>query len=291
MKFSVKIFIGLVFLLSAILKLVSIDDFEVYVFSLNLLPLNLSFVSSRLLIGLEILLGLLLILNIYKSTVYSALIILILFTVFLIVQLFLGVNENCHCFGTLLKFNTIESIVKNLFLLAGLFYVKSHKVFNLRFKRIIASSILIFSFTLPIIISPPDFIYFKEYDSYIQLNEKDLNEFINNSNISKTEKKTICFFSSKCKYCILAAKKITAIFKNNNIDLNKLTYVFPSEEGVAIFLDDTKSKEVNYIIISPKELLTITNGMLPYIVIHDSLNTKAFMYRSIDESVFVEFFQ
>ena len=52
-----KVLLGLVFIVSAVLKLFDMDQFEIYVYSYHFFSLNFSFIVARLAIILELVLG------------------------------------------------------------------------------------------------------------------------------------------------------------------------------------------------------------------------------------------
>ena len=114
-KLILKILLGLVFILSGVLKLIDVDKFELYVYSFNFLSLSLSYIAARLLIAFEFLLGVALVVNIFnKYVMRTTLITLVGFTLFLLYLILIGRTDNCHCFGEYVQFNPIESIVKNV---------------------------------------------------------------------------------------------------------------------------------------------------------------------------------
>ena len=114
----IDIIIGSVFIIAAILKLISIDEFEIYIYSFNILSFFLTTFVSRIIIAAEFALGLLMILKInYKITWRIVFITLILFTLFLIYTAIFRQDSNCHCFGEIIQLNPIQSIVKNLILI------------------------------------------------------------------------------------------------------------------------------------------------------------------------------
>ena len=79
-KDILRIGIGGMFVIAAILKLMSIDEFEIYIYSFNVLNFLLTSFVSRIIIAGEFILGLFLILKInYKFTWNATMIVLILF--------------------------------------------------------------------------------------------------------------------------------------------------------------------------------------------------------------------
>lgn len=121
---ALKILLGAVFVFSAVSKFVTIDTFEIYVYSFGLFPLVLCFYFSRLLIGAELLLGVALISNRnHRFTTITSLLFLLLFVVFLVYAQLIGRTDNCHCFGDLLSFNPMQSILKNAVMIMALLFV------------------------------------------------------------------------------------------------------------------------------------------------------------------------
>ena len=79
-----RILVGAVFITSALLKYVSIDIFDLYIFDHNLFSVSITETLSRLLITAELVLGLLLIFNIHaRLAYYSVVAFLAAFTLYL----------------------------------------------------------------------------------------------------------------------------------------------------------------------------------------------------------------
>lgn len=113
-----KMALGLFFVLSALSKYVGIDSFEVYVYSLHLLPLMLSQVAARLVIVAELWLALMLVTGYrHKLTMLCTTLALLAFTILLAGLAISGRMDNCHCMGELMPFDPIHSIQKNAVLL------------------------------------------------------------------------------------------------------------------------------------------------------------------------------
>lgn len=119
-----KILVGLVFIVSSVSKLISIEAFEMYVYSYGLLPLSICGYVVRLVLILELILGAALVSHRYhRFTVLMTLLFLIAFVVFLAYAHLSGRTDSCHCFGELMPFDPIQSIVKNAVLIAVVLYV------------------------------------------------------------------------------------------------------------------------------------------------------------------------
>ncbi len=130
----VRHILGIIFLLSAILKLIDFNaTAELFT---NLLGLEITIAKLLLctLILIEIVISYLLFANHIKNN-------LIIFFVsgmivaFIIVNLFFFVkgNNNCGCFGNSVESSPLVSIVKNLLMLFGVYYLR----YNVRQKDLI----------------------------------------------------------------------------------------------------------------------------------------------------------
>ena len=62
-KSALKVLLGLVFIVSAVLKLFDMDKFEIYIYSYHFFSLNFSFLVARAAIIVELVLGIGLIFN------------------------------------------------------------------------------------------------------------------------------------------------------------------------------------------------------------------------------------
>lgn len=121
---TLKILAGIVFLFSAVAKFVTIDAFEMYIYSFGLFPMVMCFYLARIVLALELILGASLISHRnHRFTVLMALLFLICFIVFLTYAHLVGRTDNCHCFGDLIPFNPVQSIFKNAILVLALVYI------------------------------------------------------------------------------------------------------------------------------------------------------------------------
>src|SRR5574344_607865 len=124
----VRMLVGVMFIVAAVLKLLSIDNFEIYIFSFQFLSLSLTAIAARCIIAFEMLLGIALLFKFfYKQTWWTSMLMMIGFTVFLVIVAIFRNDANCHCFGDLIPITPISSIFKNLFIIALLFFIKNPK--------------------------------------------------------------------------------------------------------------------------------------------------------------------
>ncbi len=120
---AVKVLLALFFLVSALAKFVGIDSFELYLYSLQLLPLTASQLLARVVIAGELWLAVMLLTGRqHRFTICCLLLSLLLFTSVLGWLALRGHSDNCHCMGELMAFSPAESMLKNaLLLLCALF--------------------------------------------------------------------------------------------------------------------------------------------------------------------------
>jgi len=118
--FVARIIVGLVFVASAITKYLSIDAVDLFVYEHQIFSWEVTTFVTRLLIVVEVYIGLMLIIGIYARQVkWLSIIMLVLFSIYVLLKpiLFNVDNENCHCFGTVLLLNNTQTLIKNVILL------------------------------------------------------------------------------------------------------------------------------------------------------------------------------
>jgi len=97
----VRIFLGLMFIYSGWTKVSPIEPLEFVMLEHSHFPWFLNSVIARLLISLEVLLGIMLVFNLKPKLAFKAsVLLLVLFTLYLFYVLFIQGNDgNCGCFG------------------------------------------------------------------------------------------------------------------------------------------------------------------------------------------------
>lgn len=350
----VKILLGMMFLVSAVSKFVTIDTFEMYIFSFGIFSLNVSYFVARLAIAFELVLAAALISHRYhRFTVLMSLLFLLCFTVFLTYAHLIGRSDSCHCFGELMPLDPVQSILKNavlilllvfvlrfarhdwaprwwlviiVYLLSGFvltFYMaKSLHLINLLSLVMILVTMCVgilasFKFysrwymiamlvLAPIvttfILTPPDNWLFKETDErfdqelfqslYRENPETDTTPELQSFGIDKG-RHIVAFFSPNCKYCRLAAGKLSTIIDRDNIDTSKVVYVFPivkNKESYAKFYKESRSSHFREAFIDKELFIRITRAAFPIVVLLEDGETKAsFAYRNINEEMISDF--
>jgi len=290
-----RIIAGLVFVASGILKLLSIDVFELYIFGMGRFGFNTSAILARLIISGELLLGYLLLTGIYfKRTNTIAIVVILVFSGFLLLRIFSDHNdENCNCFGELIKMNPTESLIKNVLLLILFLVLRKHEGLHMRFQQSVFIFLCAFAIALPAILSPPDFLmrWDTPQQEFANTSEKlTINKQLQTLNIAEG-KKIVCFFSVTCPYCELASKKISVIAEKNELQ-NAIIYIFAgNKEDLPEFWKRGGSKEYLYDFIPVRQFFDIAGPVVPSVFLTDNgIIRQQYNYRNIDEKEIKDFF-
>jgi uncharacterized membrane protein YphA (DoxX/SURF4 family) len=307
--------IGLLFIISAILKLISIDYFELYIYSFNIFNYSVSAIAARFIISFELIAGLLFVFRFYyRHTWYLILIATIGFTLLLIYIAYYRNDSNCHCMGALVELNPQLSIIKNIIIIASLVFIKNSKESTYIRKRIFAVIFSVLLVILPYILYPTDELYRVLTNTNISIDSKAFDQAISdtvmntyisdiiiddNTQVSyKTEKSKlqinngtylICFVHSSCSHCEVAINKISLIFENHKLDYSKcIMLIWGDYDHICNFIETTDSENFHFRIIDPVNAVKITKGKFPTIALFENgAVSQVFNSRSIDEKSIV----
>ena len=290
LKPLIPYFLGFIFIASGIAKLISIELFELFIYSFKIMSFNLAAFAARFFIGVELIIGLSFLIR-FKIKVVSifTLVLLFFFTLFLLYLEFSNSKEDCHCFGNLLQLSNTWSIVKNV-VLAGLTVLLLKNDFpELKISRkLIFTGIVVIGFGIAFAIHPPDFIY-KKNPNGAHYCDSCLESLLNNQGLNN-RKLVLCFLSPQCKYCKLAAKRISTISQiaDNQTDI---MYIFwDNKKNLKEFISQTNSAPIQERFIGTLQFIALTKGEMPLIVLSNKGNVEqAFRYDDIDEKAIVQF--
>lgn len=294
---ALKVVLGLVFVVSAVLKLVDMDQFEIYVYSYHFFSLNGSFLVARLAIILELVLGIGLILNcLHKLMWWGSVAMLLGYTLLLIYALTLGRTDSCHCFGEFLPFNPKQSILKNVVLMFLFLLIYRDKEWKTPFRWLLLCLAVMASAITVFVVSPPD-NYTTAYRPENNLRVELLNEALSEpplDSLNLTQgKQVICFFSTSCEYCQMAAHKLSLMQQFYGFPADCITYVFMgNEEGVETFYEQSESERYRDVLCSDVvKVLKIINGNLPTLVfLEDGEVVHEYGFRNMREEEIKGFF-
>ncbi len=293
-----KILLGILFIVSAILKIADMDKFEIYIYSYHFFSLNISFLVARAAIIVELVLGIGLVSNCFHKLMWWGSVLMLLgYTGLLAYALALGRTDNCHCFGDYLQFNPWQSIIKNGVLL-GLFALV-YKAKGWRFKHdwlalagvVVACCVTVFMVTPPDNYTPS---YNDSHDLQVELFNEALQDPPLNSLGLQEGKKVIGIFSTGCEYCKLTAQKLSLMQSYYGFPEDDVLYIFMgTEDGVEQFFSTSESTRYPYVIYDDvKRLLKVNNGIFPILVmLEDGHLVHEYGLRNMKEEDIKLFFQ
>lgn len=285
-----KIVLGLVFIASAILKIIDMDQFEIYVYSYHFFSLNFSFLVARAAIIAELVLGVGLVSNCFHKLMWwGSMAMLIGYTLLLIYAQLIGRTDNCHCFGDVLQFNPWQSIIKNMVLMALFALVYKVKGICFRNDWFVLAGAIVVSTAAVFAVSPPD-NFTSAYKPQQNLNVELFDEALQQPPLDEFHlddgKKVVCFFSTACDYCQMSAHKLSLMQQFNGFPAENICYVFMgSEEGKSRFYELSQSQIYQDVIYEDVvNLLKITSGVFPVILLlEDGEVVGEYEFRSMRE--------
>jgi uncharacterized membrane protein YphA (DoxX/SURF4 family) len=288
-KYALRILLGLLFIISALAKLMSVDQFEIYIFGFRMFGLGLSYLIARAIIAMELALGVLLILNMHSKAIYfTSFLILALFSLFLIGLVIAGNRDSCHCFGELVDMNPLQSLLKNIILLVLLRLSAGLNSFRIPWKPLWYALVIAGSIAAVFILSPPDNWRYDQYSQSTTVSEKALNNAFSQgllpSDLLEGEK-VVCFFSTTCEYCLMAAQKIAILRSKEQFSNGELTVVFGQgniERDPSVFLENSELDYQRYLFLDANPFIRITEGTMPLTLVLKEGKIKAkYSYRDI----------
>ena len=201
------------FLFSAYTKWIAPRYFEILLMGqIEFITPSWASILSRFIIGLEFSIGVLFLFRLFlRKVALFSFWMLIVFTLFLIRQVILGNDENCGCFGEMIKMSPLESILKNIGTLIIIFILyKISKKYTLKKKSyFLALGVASFIIALQFFLLP-----IKNNDSF------PFSKFTNFKNGEKMEKidliskkAIVAVFNLDCNHCQDAAKMLGELKK------------------------------------------------------------------------------
>lgn len=296
-KSVLKVLLGLAFIVSAILKVVDMDKFEIYIYSYHFFSLNASFIVARLAIILELVLGIGLVSHtLHKLYWWGSMAMLGGYTLLLIYALTLGRTDSCHCFGDFLQLDPKQSLIKNGVLV--LFFLLIYRMESRKtpFRWLILCLTVMVSTIAVFVISPPDNLTSNanpEQNLQIELFNEMLDDAPLDSLSLHDGKQVVCFFSTSCDYCQMAARKLSLMQQFYGFPKENITYLFMgNEESIDGFYEQSESmryRDVLYPDVS--RLLKAVKGNLPVIVfLEDGEVVHEYGFRNMNEVEIKAFF-
>lgn len=266
LPWTIRITVSFLFLLSAAAKLYPSPYFALSTFEVQqLYPMgfseDLAAYFSRTLIGIELSLGILLLLPFYlkRMVIPATALMLLIFIVHLTIEILtVGNTGNCGCFGSLLPMTPLQAVIKNIIsvgLLAVLFRMykeEDKKQFLPMLNVVLASVLIVFMLGMKksggkskpssteIKPTTADTII-QQIDTIKKVTVLDTLKVIENPGPKKKKsgyaslfpkidegKKILCFFAPDCDHCRATGKLLTKL-KRENKDFPKIQIIFMDE--------------------------------------------------------------
>jgi hypothetical protein len=195
------------------------DNFQWAFLNLGFDSIFLTGVIARLMIGLELLLGLFLVFHVFlNGFTYKAVIAILLFFIFylLVVLVKQGNNGNCGCFGDTISMTPLAAILKNVVLIivaVVLWFL--HPVRPYRYQEFLCLFLGLVAFSLPFIVNN----MYTETAPKPFRNAIDMSPLYRYDSIPNTELRTgkhvVAFMSLTCPHCRKAAHLLTIIHRQH----------------------------------------------------------------------------
>lgn len=298
LKLTIRLLLGVFFIVTAVLKLLSIDSFEIYIYSFGIFNFTTTTFLSRLLIFIELIIGICLILKInFKQIWWLTMLMMVGFTLFLVYAAIFRDDSNCHCFGNLVELNPTQSIVKNIIAIALLCVIKNEQSYEYRpvLKKWLTAGTIVVSFVISFVLLPMDVVYNRIYSGNEEVNEVAFYESLNDSTYFelKQGRYLINYALSGCKYCKIGAEKATMMMDRHGISHDKLKFfVGGSDEAIERFIEVTGTEDYEHWKIPASQFMAITYGKFPlYVIIEDGKIVKAGDFRIVDDKEIDDFFK
>lgn len=296
-KSALKVLLGLVFVVSAVLKVVDMDKFEIYVYSYHFFSLNASFFVARMALVLELVLGFGLISHCFHKLMWwGSMAMLGGYTLLLMYALVMGRTDSCHCFGDFLQLDPKQSLIKNGVLMLLFLLIYRMESWKTPFRWLIFFLIIMASTIGVFVASPPDNLT-SNFDPEQNLQTELFDAMLDDAPLDSLHlcegKQVVCVFSTGCDYCQMAARKLSLMQQFYGFPADRITYVFMgNEESMAKFYDQSESVPYRGVLYPDVvRLLKAVNGKFPIIVLLDNGQVvREYGYRNMKEEEIREFF-
>lgn len=288
LKLIIRIGIGVFFIVSAVLKLLGLEHFELYIYSFKLFNLTLSGLIARAIIASEILVGILLIIKVrYREAWWFTLLMLIGFSLLLIYVILFRDDSNCHCMGELVEIKPSLSLIKNLVAIVLLFFIRNEEDYHFRGRVFALVVAFLVALIPPFVLFPIDNVYnaFSEPEIY---DEASLHALMQDSvmlDVKLDEGNYIVgIVSSGCDFCRTSCLKMSEIAANNELDSTRILYwIWGDSISNKKFPSETHTEAFTFVEVHPLSAVRITNSFPLYLFFKDGEVIKTANLRQLTE--------
>ncbi len=292
LQLTIRLLLGVFFIGTAVLKLLSIDNFEIYIYSFSIFSYTWTTFFSRLLIFIELLIGISLIFKIwFKKIWWLTMAMMVGFTLFLIYAAIFRNDSNCHCFGSLIELNPSQSIIKNIIVLALLFFIRNEESHDYKpvLRKWLTTGIILVSLIVSFVLLPMDVVYNKIYSEKENINTKAFYESMSDSTYIDIQqgRHLINYALAGCKFCKIGAEKLVLMVDRHQIPHAKVKFIVGgSDEAISRFIENTGTSDYEHWKIPAPQFMSITYGQFPlYVFIEDGKIVKAGDFRILDDDL------
>ncbi len=268
MVWGIRLIVSILFIVSALAKLypsplVGITSFETNYLEAIGIDGYFSVILSRLLIGFEFTLGLLILLPFYlkRIVIPSTIALLSAFSIHLFIQVIGGDSSNCGCFGELIPMTPLQALVKNILSIGLLLLLLTSFKNEINDKRNIHP--VLYS---GLVISLLMFVLLPQGSSKISSSRIKAADSIYAQyfpNVAEGNK-LVCFFAPTCPHCMETAKKLVGLKQKFPGLIPELKIIFMDESWpingspreIESFFKEIGT-EFDYVSIEPNAFWTI----------------------------------
>jgi uncharacterized membrane protein YphA (DoxX/SURF4 family)/glutaredoxin len=240
--------LALTFLASAVSKLSSMDAFRWALLDAGVPGDMLAAIGARVLVGIELGLGILLLLRISLRRIAFplALALLGIFSAYLVVMIVRQGNAgDCGCFGKWLPMKPLPALLKNVALAVGLVAVRGMHVREWRVHRSLATLFMLGAIGTTFFVSPLN--TGKETVNLAPIYSQKPAPPAGIADVRKG-KHVVAFMSLGCPHCREAAK-IFHVFLQQNPKLPVVLVLNGLEEDAGDFFHETKARNVPHLFV------------------------------------------
>jgi uncharacterized membrane protein YphA (DoxX/SURF4 family) len=267
-----RISLGLVLIFSGFIKLYPIEPFELNFIDIGIANWFIAPFMARGIIALEIFLGIMLVVNFYtkKIVLPSVAVLLIFFIGYLIFAIIKEGNQgNCGCFGTYLEMTPLESIIKNVVILAIAFIVyKFGKEYQWKYISTTTYALAAATIMLPFILNPPDLMASTQAEitnTGYEFETKYLGEYTFSGSKPDFSKGNhiVAFFLTTCPHCKSTALKLSILKRKSELP-PVYAVIAGKEKYLQKFIEESKWN-LPYYYYTNKDLMKLSGTEFPAI--------------------------
>ena len=298
LQLTIRLLLGVFFIGTAVLKLLSIDNFEIYIYSFGLFSFTWTTFFSRLLIFIELIIGISLVFKIwFKKIWWLTVLMMVGFTLFLVYAAIFRNDSNCHCFGDLIELDPMQSIVKNIIVLVLLSLIRNEQSHDYKplLRKWLSAWILLVSLVVSFVLMPMDVIYNRIYSDKENVNTVAFYESLNDSTYFDGEnlmdvsdgRYLINYARAGCRFCHLGAEKLVLMLDRHDIPHDRVKFVIGgNDDAIVRFIEKTGTSDYGHWKIPAPKMMSVTYGEFPlYVFVEDGKIIQAGDFRILDDEM------